>query len=181
MNAKEGAGEAEQRDPQDGGTREPFRILFVCTGNTCRSPLAEALARRELEERGWRHVRVASAGISTVSGLPASEGSRAAAESRGLDLSGHESAQLTPGRVERADLVLGMSLSHVEAVKDLGGEGKVALLGSFAVGQDDEEGGGRWAVPDPFGGDEAVYRETLDTLERLVSRALSRLEPVLAP
>lgn len=174
-------GEADEPVAPGPEAKEAYRILFVCTGNTCRSPLAEALARRELEERGWSHVRAASAGISTLTGLPASEGSRAAAESRGLDLSGHESSQLTRERVEWADLILGMSPSHLEAVQELGGGEKAALLGAFAAGREGEEGGARWAVPDPFGGDEAVYRETLDALERMVSRVLSRLEPVVAP
>lgn len=161
--------------------KAPFRILFLCTGNTCRSPLAEVVARESLRKRGWEHVEVASAGVSTVTGRPASEGSLAAARARGLDLSAHESAQLTRERVERADLVLGMTPSHVAAAEELGGEGKTALLGAFAAGIEDGEAPGRWAVPDPFGGDEIAYRETLETLERMVERALDRLEPVVAP
>lgn len=141
--------------------------------------MAEAVARRELAKRGWTHVSVSSAGVSALTGLPATEGARKAAETRGLDLSDHGSAQLTAERIERADLVLAMTRAHVGAIEELGGEGKVALLGAFAAG---EEGAPeKWSVPDPFGGDEAVYRETLTTLERMISAALSRLEPVLAP
>ena len=175
---------SDQRSADDGATavparddREPFRILFVCTGNTCRSPLAEALARRGLQERGWDHVSVESAGIATTTGLPASEGSRTAARERGLDLSDHESAQLTEERVDRADLILAMTPSHVADVEARGGEGKVALLGAFAAGAEPgSDGGGGWAVPDPFGGDPLVYRETLAVLERMVEKVLARLE-----
>ena len=158
--------------------KEPFRILFVCTGNTCRSPLAEALARRALSERGWSHVEVSSAGVSTLQGTPASDGALRAALEEGLDLSEHRSALLTAERVEEADLVLGMTPSHVLSVDALGGEGKSALLGAFAAG---EEGGEGPDVPDPFGGDAKRYRETVETLKRMVERTLSRLEPVVAP
>lgn len=162
-----------------GGERKPFRILFVCTGNTCRSPMAEAVARRLLEERGWSHVEVASAGASTLTGLPVSEGAMKAAASEGIDLSDHGSAQLTRERVEEADLILAMTPSNLSAAEALGGEEKSALLGGFAAGE--EEGGAAWAVPDPFGGDEAIYRETFESLERLVRKALDRLTPELSP
>ena len=63
---------------------ESFRLLFVCTGNTCRSPLAAAIARSELAALGWTCVEVRSAGTSALDGLPASEGSLGAAERHGL-------------------------------------------------------------------------------------------------
>lgn len=159
---------------------DPFRILFVCTGNTCRSPMAAAITRRMLRERGWNHVDVESAGVAALTGVPASDGAVAAAERQGLDLSEHASAQLTRDRLERADLVLAMTPAHVRAVEELGGGDKVALLGAFAAGSEEDPSGG-WAVPDPFGGGELEYAETFRTLEMMVDRALKRLEPVVAP
>lgn len=158
---------------------EPFRLLFVCTGNTCRSPLAEALARRDIQARGWSQVEVASAGAHAAAGLPASGGSRRVALEAGMDLSGHVSTPLDGALVARSDLILAMSRSHLEAVQALGGGERVALLGGLAEGA--EGYGGGTEVPDPFGGDDDAYRQTLAALEVMVSRVLDRLQPILSP
>lgn len=152
----------------------PFRILFVCTGNTCRSPLAEALARRDLTGRGWSHVEVASAGTSAHPGAPASAGSLQAAAAHGLDLSSHEARPLEPRLLDEADVVLTMSASHLAVVRSLGAQAKAEILTHF-VG--DSAGG----VPDPFGADLPVYLDTYRALDSLVSRALDQLGTVLDP
>lgn len=142
--------------------------------------MAEVIARRMVAEREWTEVEVTSAGVSTLTGLPASQGALQAAGARGLDLTDHESAQLTAERVEEADLILVMTPSHRAAAEALGGKGKTALLGAFAAGRE-EEGGSEWGVPDPFGGDEVAYRETFESIEAMVRRVLSRLETIVRP
>jgi len=159
--------------------REPFRLLFVCTGNTCRSPMAGALARRALKQLGWSYVEVRSAGVGAVDGIPASEGALRAAERHGMDLSEHLSRPVTPDLLEWADLVLTMSASHLLRIVALGYGDKAALLTSFAAGDDPD--GVPDSVQDPFGGSDEEYEETLRLLERLVDRSLRRLEPILAP
>src|SRR5947209_20053459 len=119
------------------------RILFVCTGNICRSPLAAALLQRALAQRGIDGLEVASAGTGAWDGAPASEGAYLVGLERGLDLSGHRARLLTRELVDQADLILTMARHHRARVDELGGEGKVFVLGEYAGKGGDE-------VSDPF-------------------------------
>lgn len=154
-----------------------YNLLFVCTGNTCRSPMAAVLAQHDLARRGWAHVRVASAGVAAAEGAPASDGALAAVRMVGLDLEDHRARLLDEDQVGWADLILTMSPSHLDVVEDLGGGHKAALLGAFAAGREGEGA----PVPDPFGGDIATYRSTLGALTDLVHDALDRLAPIVRP
>lgn len=147
-----------------------MRLLFVCTGNTCRSALAEALARREAIERGLGDVEISSAGTSAWDGAPASDGALLVAMERGLDLASHRAQQLTRELVQSHDVVLAMGPHHVERAEALGGEGRTHLLSAFAGGP----GAGN-AINDPFGGDLEQYRETLSELQGVIRRVFDRL------
>jgi len=142
-------------------------VLFVCTGNICRSPLASSLLERALKERGL-DLTVSSAGTGAWDGAPASEGAYLVGLERGLDLSGHRARLLTRELVDQADLILTMARHHRARVDELGGEGKVFVLGEYAGKGGDE-------VSDPFGGDLGVYRDTCQELEALAAAAADRL------
>jgi protein-tyrosine-phosphatase len=152
--------------------RPKFRLLFVCTGNTCRSPIAQVLAERLLGRRGWNNVEVRSAGVSAAVGGGASEGARAAAEADGLSLAGHNGTQLDRDLVASVDLILTMGAHHADAAEALGGDGKVWTVSAFAEGGEQTRGPG---VPDPFGGDARIYRDCLDALQPLVEAAIIRI------
>ena len=166
-----GEKDAEVGDvPPDAPTKD-IRLLYVCTGNTCRSPMAEVLTRASARQRGLNGIRVRSAGTMAYEGSPASAGARTAVGDRGLELDRHAARLLGEDELEWADLVLAMSPSHLAAVETLGrGRCYAEVITAFAG---DVSGG----VRDPFGGSDDHYRDTCAQLERLVEAVLDRLEP----
>ena len=147
-----------------------MKLLFVCSGNTCRSPLAEAIARQQGAERGL-DLDVSSAGISAWDGAPASDGALLVGMEHRADLGEHRSRQLTREMVAEADLVLVMGPSHLERVEAMGGKGKAHLLTDYA-----SRGAAARAISDPYGGDLETYRATYEELAGAVRQLLDRVE-----
>ena len=147
-----------------------MRILFVCTGNTCRSALAEALARRVIVERALADVDVQSAGTSAWDGAPASDGALLVGMERSLDLSQHRAQTLSRELVRDSDLVLAMGPHHLERVEALGGSGRAWLLTDYA-----SRGASTRPVNDPIGGELDLYRTTADELEQEIRRVFDRI------
>ncbi len=136
----------------------PKLLLFVCSGNTCRSPMAEAMARADacLPE-GWR---VASAGLHCAAGAPASREAISVARENGWDLHGHRSRPMTDALAASASLIVGMTADHVHELRARFPHGahKVRLFRDYspwAAGRD---------IPDPFGGTADDYRACLSVL-----------------
>lgn len=146
-----------------------MNLLFVCSGNTCRSPMAEALARKVAERRGIADVSVSSAGTNAWDNIPATDEALLVGMERGVDLTSHRARKLTPAIVSEADLIFVMTPGHLEQVKQLGGRGKVHVIDEYASGSANQ------GITDPYGGDLEAYRQTADVLERELEKLFDRL------
>jgi protein-tyrosine-phosphatase/phosphohistidine swiveling domain-containing protein len=144
-------------------------VVFVCAGNTCRSPMAAAMLRQELEDRKVAGVPVASRGLYAMDGEPMNELAREVLEERKIDGGIHLSAGLSAADVSQAGLLLVMEPAQREELlkRHPGAAGKVLLVSEFAGSQD--------AVADPIGGGRARYDETAAVLSQAVAGVASRL------
>lgn len=128
-----------------------MHIVFICTGNTCRSPMAQGLFQKLLAERGIDSITCDSAGLFAAEGEPAALNAVIAAEELGADLSQHRSKTLPPELLQTTDLFVVMMPNHAGVLKSAGvPEERIRVLGG--------------GIGDPYGGDIELYRASRDQI-----------------
>lgn len=142
-----------------------MNILFVCTGNTCRSPMAAALFNKIATEKAL-DVRIESAGLFANDGEAASANSIDAMKDYGIDLSGHRAKNVNAELLEQVDLALTMTASHKMALKQYLGD-KVYTLCEFAGENGD--------IPDPYGGDLEEYKICADKIYNALLKVAEKI------
>jgi len=152
-------------------------IIFVCTGNTCRSPMAQGLMQQALEEQGIKSVEVKTAGVLTIPGLLPTQEAVQVMDSASIDIRKHRSAQLTPEMIRKADLILGMTPFHVQATIRTSevANGKTFLLKEYT--KSDLK---NFQITDPMGATLEVYKRVFREIKLSIDR-LMEMDVVHAP
>lgn len=143
------------------------KILFVCTGNSCRSPMAELYFNAYCAGRGIA-ARAGSAGISARDNGPISSGAARALADFGIDSSAFSSRRLTPELASQYDFIIVMTAGHRRAAAMLAPADRIRMLSEWAV----PPGGD---VPDPFGGSDAVYRAVFGAMRPALEKLAENL------
>ncbi len=149
-----------------------MKILFVCLGNTCRSPIAEGLGKKRAAGHGLNEWEIESAGTLGLIGEPASENAILACEEMGVNIGGHRSRGVTPELLRSFDYVFGMENAQIDYCKELapGISSRIFLIGGFGSGAKNEE------VPDPVGSDLRNFRKTRDLIREHIERIFPEIE-----
>ncbi len=141
-----------------------MQILFVCSGNTCRSPMAECILKNKIKLAGISNVSVKSAGIQAIANEPISKNAFKALKLLGLKPYGYKSKQLTYKMLEKSDLVICMTDSHKRALLEF--TDKAVTVKEYTGLQD---------VPDPYGYDLGIYVKTSHVLEDACNIILEKI------
>jgi protein-tyrosine-phosphatase len=146
-------------------------VLFVCTGNSCRSIMAEGLLRKYLKEAGKERIRVSSAGIVAIDGFPPTNETVIVTGAEGVDVSGFKSRKLTKEIINEADLILVMEEMHRNFIMmiDRAAASKTYLLRLFEKGSERKYPKGP-GVPDPIGRPLDFYKLSLQIIKEETKR-----------
>lgn len=152
-----------------------MKVLFVCSGNICRSPMAAGYLRHRAAREGLSHVVVESAGTLDIEGAPASNEAIAVAAAHGVDLREHRSRGLGRADVLAADLILVAALEHLETIDRRFPEAaeRPLLIRSFEEGPNPASGAPD--LEDPIGRDRATYVGCFATIRRCVDHLVLHL------
>jgi protein-tyrosine-phosphatase len=148
-----------------------FTVLIVCTGNTCRSAMAEGTLRSLLPPDIGDQVTVRSAGTGAVGGVPATILAVGTTQSRGIDIRHHRSTEVTADLIRQADLILCMERTHVDRVRELAPE-KADQIHLITEQSAETNDAARHGISDPIGGSAVEYDDTFNRIRSHLLRWL---------
>jgi protein-tyrosine phosphatase len=153
-----------------------MKILVICSGNICRSAMAACYLDHRVRRAGLSHVRVSSAGLLGIEGAPASVEAIAVLGEHGIDLTGHRSRGIGASDIRTADLVIAMTLDHLELLelRYPAREQRRFLLRAFE--RQAEPRGGAAELDDPIGEEISVFREQFTIIRDCVDHMLLYLK-----
>ena len=147
------------------------KLLFVCSGNTCRSPLAEGIAKKIFPEHLLEEIEISSAGTSALDGLPASALAIEVAGKHSIDLSEHRATLLSRTLVKDVDLIIAMGSNHRETIGII--EPHALEYTRFLTGFCDDETGD---IPDPIGAGIEQYEKTCFVLGKCLRGLIGKID-----
>jgi len=157
-----------------------FRVLFVCTGNICRSPMATGILRKRFEQDMVPDVEVVSAGTFAQDGAPASAHGVKVCADHGIDIGGHRSQLLHRELIDGADLLLAMEAGHIYDIQRIApnaGPEKLNLLGGYNI---DDESAADLMIFDPIGGSEEDYLRCFQMISGHIDRAYPAIREAIS-
>ena len=150
-----------------------YKILLVCTGNTCRTAMAEGIGKNVAKEKNLNNVIFSSAGTSAAPGMPATDYAIAASAHWDIDISGHRSRLLNQDLIKEADLILAMGPEHVQVIVNID---RNALAKTYLYkGFPEPFHPSQARVDDPIGGSLDMYNQTFLELDEVMRRIFPKI------
>ncbi len=161
------------------GPNGKVQIVFICTGNICRSPMGEFLLKNKLSPEMAKIVQVISAGTHAMEDMPASHNAKLTAKEFGVDLSDHNSQPLTRWLLGQCDVIFAMETDHVDIIHrmDPTASPRTFLLKEFGLSETEKNADKH--IEDPISGSQDVYRKIYSEMDQEIDRIMPYLERVI--
>lgn len=154
--------------------RDRFTVLFVCTGNSCRSPMAEGIFRAKIPDEYKNKIRVWSAGTGSFDGSPSSRLAIEVCSEKGIDISSHRSQALRKHHLAQSDIVFVMEKEHLKFIHELFPNymENAYLLKAFDCEKNNRR---KIEIPDPIGKNKRFYEKVFRELTKEIDRIMPRI------